>query len=48
MKPGIVEGDEVEIKVGLVEGEIVVARAAAFLRPADQVRPAPETTASGS
>ncbi len=48
VKPGIVEGDEVEIKDGLVEGESVVARAAAFLRPVDQVRPTPETTASGS
>ena len=46
--PGIVEGDEVEIKNGLVEGEAVVARAAAFLRPGDRVRPMPETTAAGS
>ena len=36
--PGIVEGDEVEIKDGLAEGESVVARAAAFLRPGDRVR----------
>ena len=45
--PGIVEGDKVEIKDGLVEGEDVVARAAAFLRPGDHVRAMPETTASG-
>jgi len=46
--PGIVEGDDVEIKDGLAEGESVVARAAAFLRPGDRVRAMPETTtASG-
>jgi HlyD family secretion protein len=45
--PGIVEGDAVEIKDGLVEEEPVVARAAAFLRPGDRVRAMPETTASG-
>ncbi len=43
--PGIVEGDEVEIKDGLTEGEPVVARAAAFLRPGDRVRTRPEATA---
>ncbi len=43
--PGIVEGDAVEITDGLVEGESVVARAAAFLRPGDRVRAMPETTA---
>jgi len=45
--PGIVDGDEVEIKHGLAEGETVVARAAAFLRPGDRVRPMPETIAAG-
>ncbi|RBP10579.1 RND family efflux transporter MFP subunit [Roseiarcus fermentans] len=46
--PGIVEGDEVEIKDGLAEGETVVARAAAFLRPGDRVRPTPVVaTAAG-
>ena len=45
--PGIVQGDSVEIKDGLAEGESVVARAAAFLRPGDRVRPMPETTAFG-
>jgi HlyD family secretion protein len=43
--PGIVEGEEVEIKEGLTEGEPVVARAAAFLRPGDRVRTRPEATA---
>jgi HlyD family secretion protein len=43
--PGIVEGAEVEIKDGLAEGESIVARAAAFLRPGDRVRAMPETTA---
>jgi RND family efflux transporter MFP subunit len=36
--PGIVEGDAVEIRDGVADGEIVVARAAAFLRPGDRVR----------
>jgi HlyD family secretion protein len=36
---GIVEGDEVEIRKGVAEGETLVARAAAFLRPGDIVRP---------
>ena len=47
VSPGIVEGDSVEIKDGLAEGESVVARAAAFLRPGDRVRPMAETTAFG-
>jgi RND family efflux transporter MFP subunit len=45
--PGIVEGDAVEIKAGVAEGESVVARAAAFLRPGDRVRAMPEVTAAG-
>ena len=45
--PGVVEGDKVEIKDGLAEGEDVVARAATFLRPGDRVRSMPEQTASG-
>jgi len=45
--PGIVNGDAVEIKQGLAEGESVVARAAAFLRPGDRVRPVPEASAAG-
>ncbi len=44
--PGIVEGDSVEIKDGLAEGETVVARAASFLRPGDRVRPMPAPTAA--
>jgi len=45
--PGIVNGDAVEIKQGLAEGESIVARAAAFLRPDDRVRPVPEASAAG-
>jgi HlyD family secretion protein len=45
--PGIVNGDAVEIKQGLAEGESIVARAAAFLRPGDRVRPMPDTVAAG-
>ena len=46
VKPGIVEGDEVEVRDGLAEGESVVAKAAAFLRPGDRVRAMPTTTAA--
>lgn len=42
---GIEEGDAVEIKDGLQPGDLVVARAAAFLRPGDRVRPVAATTA---
>ncbi len=45
--PGIVDGDAVEIRKGLAEGESVIARSAAFLRPGDRVRPMPEATAGG-
>jgi HlyD family secretion protein len=47
VKPGIVDGDSVEIESGVAAGESVVARAAAFLRPGDRVRPAPEAAAGG-
>ena len=47
VSPGIVEGDEVEIRSGVLEGETLVARAAAFLRPGDVVRPM-LATANGS
>ena len=43
---GIAEGDAIEIRDGLAAGEMVVARAAAFLRPGDRVRPVPVTTAA--
>jgi len=46
VKPGIVDGDSVEIESGVAAGENVVARAAAFLRPGDRVRPVPEAAAS--
>ena len=45
--PGIVEGDTVEIRDGVAEGDSIVARAAAFVRPGDRVRPTTETTAAG-
>jgi HlyD family secretion protein len=40
--PGIVEGNAVEIRDGVSAGESIVARAAAFLRPGDRVRPMTE------
>jgi HlyD family secretion protein len=46
VKAGIAEGDWVEIQAGVAESESVVARAAAFLRPGDRVRPTPETSAA--
>jgi HlyD family secretion protein len=46
VKPGIADGDSVEIESGVAAGENVVARAAAFLRPGDRVRPMPEAAAS--
>src|SRR5271169_1651140 len=46
VKPGIVEGESVEVRSGVPAGESVVARAASFLRPGDRVRPVPEAAAS--
>ena len=46
VKPGIVDGDVVEVRSGVHAGESVVARAASFLRPGDRVRPMPEAAAS--
>jgi HlyD family secretion protein len=46
VKAGIADGGWVEIRFGVDSGESVVARAAAFLRPGDRVRPTPETTAA--
>ena len=46
VKPGIADGGWVEIQSGVEGGESVVARAAAFLRSGDRVRPTPETTAA--
>ena len=45
VKAGVVDGDWVEIQAGVTQGERVVARAAAFLRAGDRVRPTPEATA---
>ncbi len=47
VKLGILDGEAVEIKSGVAAGESLVARAAAFLRPGDRVRPMPETAAGG-
>jgi multidrug efflux pump subunit AcrA (membrane-fusion protein) len=38
---GSINGDGVEIRDGLAEGESVVARAGAFVRDGDRVRPVP-------
>jgi RND family efflux transporter MFP subunit len=46
--PGIVEGDMVELGDGVKDGESLVARAAAFLRPGDIVRPVAATAAGAS
>jgi RND family efflux transporter MFP subunit len=47
VKLGIVEGDEVEIMSGVAPGEVLVARAASFLRPGDKVRPMAEVVGAG-
>ena len=39
---GLMSGGQVEIREGLVEGDIVVARAGALLREGDPVRPVTE------
>jgi HlyD family secretion protein len=36
---GLMSGGQVEIREGLVEGDVVVARAGALLREGDPVRP---------
>ena len=46
VKAGVIDGAWVEIQAGLVDGENVVARAAAFLRAGDRVRPTPEAPAA--
>jgi HlyD family secretion protein len=46
VKAGIVDGDWVEILSGVASGESVVARAAAFLRPGDRVRPTSDAAAA--
>jgi RND family efflux transporter MFP subunit len=42
---GILEGDAIEVKAGLDAGDLVIARAAAFLRPGDRVRAVAATAA---
>jgi hypothetical protein len=39
VETGLMSGGQVEIRGGLVEGDIVVARAGALLREGDPVRP---------
>ncbi len=46
VKAGVTDGSWVEIQAGVADGESVIARAAAFLRAGDRVRPTPETTAA--
>jgi HlyD family secretion protein len=43
---GLMSGGQVEIREGLTEGDIVVARAGALLREGDQVRPVTEAAAA--
>ena len=47
VKLGIVEGDVAEILSGVAPGDILVARAASFLRPGDRVRPLPQLASAG-
>ena len=42
--PGIVDGDTVELRDGVTAGETIVARASAFLRSGDRIRPMPQST----
>ena len=44
---GIVDGERVEVREGIAEGETVVARAAAFLRSGDRVRAMIQTAMVG-
>jgi HlyD family secretion protein len=46
VKAGVIDGGWVEIQAGVAGGESVIARAAAFLRAGDRVRPTLETTAA--
>ena len=39
LKTGLVAGGKIEIKSGLKEGDIVVARSGTFLRDGDVIRP---------
>jgi HlyD family secretion protein len=39
VETGLMSGGQVEIREGIVEGDIVVARAGALLREGDPVRP---------
>jgi len=41
VEPGIIDGDRIEIREGLQEGETVLARAGAFFQDGDRVEPVP-------
>jgi hypothetical protein len=43
---GLLAAGQVEIRDGLREGDVVVARAGAFLREGDRIRPVPATESS--
>ena len=47
VRVGLLAGGNAEIREGLNEGDLVVARAGAFLREGDRVRPFPEGGGSG-
>jgi hypothetical protein len=45
IKPGLAAGALAEVREGLQEGELVVARSGTFLRDGDAVRPLPDKAA---
>ena len=47
VETGLMSGGQIEIREGLAEGDIVVARAGALLREGDPVRPVTEAAAEG-
>ena len=47
MTTGIRDGGKIEILDGLNAGDMLVARAGAFVRPGDRINPVPVETAAG-